>query len=398
MTTRSFIKPLELLMLTLGSAIMFPYTFLPILTTYPNNRDVWIAAIIAVFLIIIFNLPLLYFVKKFRGLTLNQVFESISGKIFGKFFAILYVLFFIMCFFACMLLSTQFVHSSLMIKTPMWALVLLALVPATYAAIKGPGVVARISVFIVPPIFITVILFALTGAEFFDINVLKPILADSYFLDIIKGAAFTALRYSEIMIIFIFSYFLKQGASPIKVYFLNILLFGIFFLMILLPVLLTFGYTIASRSFNPYHLYARQVQLFDMIEKVQSLNTIVWFPGSLLKLSIYNCMASFILSEMFTKVKASIFSIALSILVFILSLIPAFDTTMFIGDLMSDQVMPLIILSLVVVIPIILLIIYFLTKKKVDAKMEKLRNDIENEKTEEEKTKHAMPNNDPVKS
>lgn len=370
MTTRKpFIKPLELLMLSLGSAIMFPYTYLPIFNTYPKNQDVWVVLLVSIPLIIIFDTPLLYIIKKFRGLTLNQVFDAISGKILGKIAAICYVLFFIMCFFTCMLVAMQFINLSIMVETPMWALLLAALIPITYAASKGPGVVARISVLVVPAILSTIILFSLAGTEFFDLTNIKPIVADSYFLDIIKGAVFTAARFSEISIIFVFSYFLKQGADPIKVYFINILLYVIFFLMILLPVILTLGYTFASRSFNPYFLFTRQVELFNIIEKVQSLNTLAWFPGTLLKLTIYNCMASFIITQMFKKLKHSAVSIALSILVFILALIPAIDKTMVIELLLSDQIMPYVIFIVVTIIPTILLIIYGITKKKVDKKV-----------------------------
>lgn len=393
---KPFIKPLELITLTLGSAIMFPYTFLPILKSYPKNSDIWVALILALLFIVIIDLPLLFIVKKFRGLNINQAFEAIAGKIAGKIALICYFAFFFLCFFACMMIAMQFIHTSIMVKTPMWAIVMTALIPATYAAAKGPGVVARISVFIVPTILITIIIFALAGVEYYEINHLLPILADSYFLDILKGALITALRFSEVTIILVFSYFLKQGTSAIRVYFINLFLFGAFFLLILVPVLLTFGYMLASRAINPYFLFARQVQLFNMIEKVQSLNTIVWFPGVILKMAIYNCMASFVLSNMIKKVKAPTMSIILSVLVFILSVIPAIDNTMVISKILSDEVMPYFMFGLVLVIPLILVIIYGITKKKVDERVQKVMNEEKNTQSENEAIKHALPNNDPI--
>jgi spore germination protein KB len=397
MTSRKpFIKPLELITLTLGSAIMFPYTFLPILNSSPKNSDVWVALVLALFLIVIINLPLLYIIKKFRGLNINQIFDAIAGKIAGKIALVFYFAFFFLCFFVCMMLSIQFIQTSIMIKTPAWALVLTAIIPATYAASKGPGVVARLSVFVVPLILLTVIIFAISGAEFYQIDHILPICADSYFLDILKGALSTAFRFSEVVIVLVFSYFLKQGTSAIKVYFINIILFGAFFLLILLPVLLTFGYTLASRAFNPYFLFARQVQLFNMIEKVQSINTLVWFPGTILKMSIYNCMAAFILSNMIKKVKAPIISIVMSVIAFILSLIPAIENTMTIGKILSDDVMPYFMFGLILVIPLILIIVYRINKKKVDERVQKVMNDEASEQSPEEAKKHALPNNDPI--
>jgi hypothetical protein len=276
----------------------------------------------------------------------------------------------------------------------MWAVVLTAIIPATYAASKGPGVVARLSVFIVPIILFTIILFAATGAEFYKTSHILPILADSYVLDILKTALVTALRFSEVTIILVFSYFLKQGTSAIKVYFINIALFGLFFLMILIPVLLTFGYTLASLAFNPYFLFTRQVQLFDMIEKVQSLNTLIWFPGIILKMAIYNCMAAFILSNMVKKVKASVFSVVLSAIAFILSTIRVIDNSRVIEKLLSDEVMPYFMLVVVVAVPLILIIIYAINKKKVDERVQKVMNDEKEAQSPQDAQKHAMPNND----
>lgn len=362
-------------MLMVGSAIMFPYTFLPILNSVPKNRDVWVSFIVSLVLMIFLNAPILYIAKKFRGLSINQIYEAISGKIVGKILLFVYVLFFTMCYFTCMLVALQFIQSSIMLRTPMWAMVLLTIIPITYAATKGPGVVARLSVFIVPLILLTIIIFAVSGAEFFELSLIKPVLADSYFLDILKGAFSTATRFSEVSILLVFSYFLKPDASTTRAYFVNLALFGIFFLLILLPVLLTLGHELALSTINPYFVYTRQVQLFNVIEKIQSLNTMVWYPCMLLKLSIYNCMASFVLSQMFKKVKQpGVFSIGISVLCAILAVIPFLDRTVVTSTLLSDAVMPNVIFVLVTVIPFIMLIVYGLRKKKVDQKVQDIMN------------------------
>ncbi|NLL56334.1 MAG: endospore germination permease [Clostridiales bacterium] len=391
---KPFIKPLELITLVLGSALMFPYTFLPILRSYPKNSDVWVVFIVGMMLTAIINLPILFLVKKFRGLNINQIFEAISGKVIGKIFLVMYIMFFLMCFFTCMMISMQFINVSIMKKTPMWALALTALIPATYAASKGPGVVARISVFITPVMVLTILIFAINGSEFYKVDHLLPILADSYFIEILKGAFIVAVRFSEVTILFVFSYFLKQNTSAIKSYFVVLILLTISFLLILLPVLLTFGYTLASRAFNPYFLFARQVLLFDMIEKVQSLNTMIWFPGITLKLAIYNSMAAFVISNFSKKIKAPIVSIVIGVVAFVVSFIPILDKNLVIEKLLSDTVMPYFLFALIVVIPLVLVIVYLITKKKVDKKVVQLLEQEQNTLTPQEAAKHAISHED----
>lgn len=378
MTNKPKVRAIELIFLAVGSAIMFPYTFLPILSTYPKNHDVWVVFLVSIIFILILNAPLLYITNKFRGLTISQVFDAISGKIIGKIAALFYILLFFMCGISCMMLALQFLNTSLMVKTPLWALLIITLIPVTYASMKGAGVIARIAVIIVPVILITIIFFGIMGIEFMEISSIMPILSDTFFLDIIKGSFLTALRFSEISIIFVFSYFLKNSVSINKIYFKSLLVFGIFFMLILFPVLLTFGYEMASISFNPYFLYTRQVQVFNIIEKVQSINTLAWFPGILLKLAIYNFMAAFTLGQIFKKVKVPTFSLCISILTFIICIIPNIDNTMFFDFVLSDRFFPYAILFVVTVIPLLLTIVYGINKKRTDQKVAKLLEEAKN--------------------
>ncbi|NCA66804.1 MAG: hypothetical protein EOM87_01925 [Clostridia bacterium] len=381
MTKASSISPLQLLLLTVGSALMFPYTFMPVLNTYPYNQDVWAVLVVSLFYIVIFNLPLLFIMIKFRGLTINEIFDTISGSAVGKALSIIYVLLFLMCYSACLMVALQFVSITLMPSTPMWALLFVAIIPITYIAIKGAGVIGRLATFIVPLILITIIVFALAGIKMMEFDNLKPILADSSFLDINLGAMYTAARFSEISIFLVFSYFLRKDADIKKNYFLSVAVFAVFILIMVLSTLLVLGYDIASICYNPYYIFTRQVQLYESLEKVQALNLFVWFPGTLLKLSIYCFMAAFVLNRMFKKVSRKKFAIGLSALVYIICSIKIINNTEFLQYIGSDRFFPYVIFAICFVIPLILVAIYFMRKKKINEKLTlalKKNNDEQN--------------------
>jgi spore germination protein (amino acid permease) len=372
MIKQPHISALQLILLAVGSALMFPYTFMPIFNTVPKNQDIWIVLILSLFYMVLIDFPILYLIIKYKGLNFNQIYELISGKIIGKIISLITVLLLLMCYFVCLMSALHFINILIMPTTPMYALLILAVIPVTYISNKGAGVLGRLSLFIVPPIIVTVMIFGLAGLDLMELDNLKPILAESKFLEINKGALLTASRYSEINIFFIFSYFLKKEAKIPKIYITALLLYGLVFLIMLLCTILALTYDVASISINPYFIFTRQVQLYESIEKLQILNIFVWFPGTLLKLSLYSFMASYILSQIFVKVSRQKFSIALGVLVIILGATPALDKTTIYKFLSSDAVFPRVIFLTTFLIPLLVVIISFIRKKFIDEEYKKL--------------------------
>ena len=66
MTKKPAIGAAQLLFMSVGSALVFPYTFMPILTAPPANQDAWIVMFMAIAYIFIINAPLLFLMNKFR--------------------------------------------------------------------------------------------------------------------------------------------------------------------------------------------------------------------------------------------------------------------------------------------------------------------------------------------
>lgn len=363
----------QLLFMAVGSALVFPYTFMPILNAPPANQDMWAVLIMTFVYIFVINLPLLFLMNRYRGMNAVEIFETTLGKFFGKLALIPVVLFCIYCYTACMMITAIFINLYVMPDTPVFVLLLFMVIPISYTAFKGAGTIGRMAVFIVSVAIATIVIFFLLGIEQMDFNILRPAFADSTFLEMNIGAFYTGARYSEILIFFVFSYYLGKRASINKTYALTLGIFGLCFMLLLLPVMLTLGVEYAQHAWNPYFTYTRQLKLFDFLERMQAFNLITWFPTALLKLTIYNYMASFILSNIFRTKSHKGFVIPVSVVAFSACLLPVLNNSATIELLRSDKVFPYVIMPVIFVIPLIVVLVYLLRKKKIDSIIQQKR-------------------------
>lgn len=362
---KPIITTVQLMMLAVGSALVFPYTFMPILNVPNSNQDVWFVLLLALVYILVINAPLLFLINKFRGLTVNQITETIMGKIIGKAAALVFVLFFMYCFIACSLITTHFMKSYLFSATPRWVLLLFSVVPVCYASYKGAGTIGRLSVFVVPFVMVTIVFFLLFGINKMDLSVFKPILADSTFLNLNLGAFLTASRYSEILIFFVFSCYLSKTASINKTYAVALVSFGVLFMLILVPTVAVLGVDLAKIDWNPYYVYTRQVNALSFLERLQAFNTLAWFPTTVLKLAIYIFMAARVLSLVFKAKSHKKFVIPITAIGFIACVIPFMSNSGTIKLLSSDRVFPWVILPVTFVLPCLLIAVYLIRRKKL---------------------------------
>ncbi len=375
MRTKPAITSVQLMLMAVGSALVFPYTFLPIVEAPPANQDVWIVLLITFVYILLLNAPMLIIINKFRGINVNQSAEIIFGKFFGKVIMVPFVLFFIYCFTACMLITGHFISSFLMADTPPWALHLCMVVPTCYAAYKGAGTIGRLATFIVPLAILMIAVFLFAGIGEMDFNALLPILADSTFLELNKGAFLTAARYSEILIFFVFAYHLQQKYSINRTYVNALVLFGLCFFGILMPTVLVLGVDFAKLVFSPYFVYTRQLTAFGFLERLQSLNTVVWFPTAILKLTIYQYMASEVFAGIVKAKSHKKFVVPIALIVFAVGFIPLMSKSGTLDFLRSDQVFPFIVLPVIFGLPCLFVIVYLIRKKRIDPVIKRIQEE-----------------------
>lgn len=250
-------------------------------------------------------------------------------------------------------------------------MLVVAFVPATFAAYKGAGTIGRLAVFTVSLMISTIIVFFLLGLSQMDLEVFQPVLQDSTFIQLNKGAFLTGARESEMLIFLIFSFFMTKKASINKTFSVALVVFIILHVMILIPTISVLGIDLAKDVGNPYFKYTRQVNAYDFIQRVQSLNILAWFPGLLLKLMTYNFMFGHTMSKIINTKSHKGFVIVATVFAFIVCMIPVMQKSNTMMLLTSDKVFPYIILPVTFVLPLLLLFLYFIRRKSINVLLEK---------------------------
>lgn len=392
MTKKMQISSLQVAAMMAGSSVMFPYTFLPVLRVGPANQDAWLVIVLSLLYTIIFCVPILILINKFRGLDVPELAETIAGKAAGKAAMCLLSLFVFFCLFACMQAMAIYLKLYILAETPLWVINAFLLIPLTYASIKGVGTIGRLATLVVPFIIVTIVFFFVLGLKDMKLDNIMPIFADSTIADINYGAMVTGARFSEIIILGIFSYYLKDNVSINGTFFKGLLTYAVVFLLITLSTLLLLGSGVAKLLNNPFLSYARQVGGGDIMQRVQALAIFTWFAGSILKLMIYNYMASFLLERMVgnKKLQSKHYAVMVSIAAFMIANIKYLSRMSTLHYVNSQLIFSSIVFSVVFVMPTILLVIYLFRFKTVN----KTAADKINAKKQQEQTPpqpQAMP-------
>lgn len=370
------ITSVQLALMAVGCALVFPFTFMPILSIPSFNQDVWVVLLVSFVYMFILSIPLLFLMNKFRGMSIHEMSELALGNVFGKVALVIVALFCLSCFTSCILFTVTSMALYIIPDTPIWAMVIFTIIPVTYAAYKGAGTIGRLSFFIVPIVILTTILFFIAGIPDMDFTILQPVLAESTFLQINKGAFITAARYSEIIVFWIFSYFLVRKSSINKTYAFSHLTYLLVFLLMLISTITVLGIEYASRVNDPYFTFTRQIKIFSFLERLQSINLMAWFPCTMLNLSIYNYMASYIFAGFFKTKTHKHFVIPVSAAAFIVCMLPVMTSPSTMALLHSHKIYPYVTLSAIFVVPAIISIAYLLRRKKIDQIISNRRKEI----------------------
>jgi spore germination protein KB len=311
----------------------------------------------------------------------NDIFEIIMGKVIGKLFAFVLAAFFVFAQLVFMLTCVLFINTAVFPETPKWAVALYVIIPIIYASSKGAGTLARLSTFILPYILSTIFVFFIMGIKDMDLSILKPMLADSTFMQLNRGAFLHANRMTEVLILLVLSEHLKKDTKVNSIFGWFLLVFTISIILIIIPTITTLGMDIAKHANNAYFTFTRQVKAYDFIQRLEAFNVLGWFLAMLLKIALYNYIASSLFSGIIrtTTMKTTYknFVIPVSIIIFGLTMVPKISKSTTLKMLTSNFMYFWMVMTVTIVIPIIMIIVYFIRKKKIE-KLIKLHQELEN--------------------
>ena len=132
---------------------------------------------------------------------------------------------------------------------------------------------------------------------------------------------------------------------------------------------ITFGVEYLRHSNFPFLIYARSIDIFDVVERIDSVAVVAWLITSIYRVSSFLLLSVVAFREIFNKNKED--KIILPILGFILSLttLYAVNTRSVIisrGDILVHK--SILFVFFVIIIPLISCILYFIRRKSIEEK------------------------------
>lgn len=350
----------QVVLLILGLRLTF--SFLIVSTnTPPANQDLWIALLGSILYALFFFAPLFYLHKKFPNSSFIDYPEKTVGKFLGKIFLSFYVGYILFLSVLNTVNIDMFIGSSLMPETPDHFILLIMVIPCIYAAYQGIVNIVWTGQIVIPIVLAIIFITIALGIPLFDIKILLPILKDSTLWQIHTGCYSFALCFHDALLIFFLIPYLKEKKIG-KIFLLSLLSSTAFFIMISLAPLLTLGLEFAKHTNYPFFTFAREVKVFDFIERIEALSLTGWIMVELFKLSVYLCFAADMINKIFSTKSAKKFIIPYAALVAVISLSNRLYSIDVINKLVSYTIFPKISLLFIFVIPLFLAMIYAVKK------------------------------------
>ncbi|QQY80338.1 spore germination protein KB [Keratinibaculum paraultunense] len=354
-----------ILLITIYRAIM-SLTYLPVVNTPPGNQDVWIMILLSIPYTIVFCFPILFLSNKFNDLTIIEYTEKIMGKVLGKIMGFIYAMILLIFNIFTVGILVEGLNTMMFPETPTWVTASIMLITCAYVAYKGLEPMARGAEIFVPFILIVVLIFIILGYQNYDFTVLLPILSDSKFKDINKGAMYTAFRFLDIIILAMIAPYLNNKEDLNKIFIQSVIYSLSIILLVTIVTQVSLGIEFAKYSNFPFFTFTRLINILDFIQRIDALYIVSWIVGNIGKITGYLYFSALAFNQVFKKGdhKNYIIPITLIILIAVI-LIKDKKSILGIKGLIEDIILVMSILS-IGILPIITFMIYFFRRKTIN--------------------------------
>lgn len=365
MTEIAKLSTRQIIFLLVLSRLNTAYTYLPAVATPPANQDVWIAEILSV--VYTFGLcgPLLYLSNRFENMTLLEYTEKITGKLAGKFLGLLISAQLMISSLLQLPLLDNLLRAAIMPETPDAAIVLFMLPVCVYAVFKGPEALGRLAEIFGPLLFATIIIFTLLNINKMEYEALLPVLADSKLSDLNIGAFNVSSRSFEIVALAMLVPYVNKKGEINRIFLYYIVVCTVFFLIITLSVQTVLGTELAAKVHFPYYVYVQTIKVYDVVERIESINAFSWIFGTMLKYSLFLYLTAAGMARIFGVKSYKTFILPIALLQFVIVLKTPLAKFSVMSFIVSYKFTPFITLPGMFVIPLLVLAVYFFRRKSL---------------------------------
>ncbi|MCD9024976.1 GerAB/ArcD/ProY family transporter [Cohnella silvisoli] len=328
------ITPGQLMILVIQSQIGVSVLFLPSTVESIARNDAWISVILAGGVTLLLITIMWALSRRFPAMTLFEYLPLLLGKFLGKIVHVIYAMLFIL---ACSLIAVQFadvVRDWVFSSTPSWIILGLLLVTSLYMAQENIRLIARFFVLTFGVIFVLILIAAYAFRDA-DILYILPI-NQAGIPNIFKGMlkAMTSLFGFEILL-FSYPYVQGGGKGILKATLFANLFSTLLYTFLVFTCLIVFSPEELKIIPQPV-LYMVKALTFTVFERADLYILTIWTVVVISTVIAYLFMAAKSVSALFGKKRHKGTAPFVSIVIFIIALIPHNqDTTNILQNLVA---------------------------------------------------------------
>lgn len=197
-----------------------------------------------------------------------------------------------------------------------------------------------------------------------DFSLFLPVLKDSKLVDIAQGGFIVASRYYDLLVFAMLVPNLqkKEDIKKIALYFIGISI--IFLIVFVVTAQAVLGIEFGKHASFPYYKYVRTIEVFEFVERIESLSVVAWVIIEFIKFSLYMYCVTMGLGQIFKIKDSKKLIIPLCIVAFITVSFFKIMTSVTINKIFT--LLPYIGNVGIFILPLIVLIVYFFRRKALE--------------------------------
>lgn len=287
----------QLILLIFISRLIIHITYMPVIIEPPKNQDIWLSELLSLPIMLLVSIPVYLLWNKFPNQTIIQYSQTIAGKA-GKLIGVLYVWLFIHFAAITVCQFCEFLTTAIAPETPMLFFGISLILFCAYAVRKGIEVMGRLSEIIAPIIIVATITMLILLIKDMNLEVFTPVMEKGFF-PVLRGGLTLSSRTVEILGLAMLLPYLNDRKKVKRVFILGFVLMIIFFLIITISVLTTFGAEHAKKHTFPYFDAVRLVSVGDFLERIEAIHMGIWLLGVFIKISFFYYLAVLGMGQLF---------------------------------------------------------------------------------------------------
>lgn len=355
----------QMLLLLILFRITMSISYMPSINFPPYNQDTWIIVLLSSFYVIPLNAPLIFLANRFNNLDIIEYLEIVLGKFLGKFVGELYSLYFFFYSIVLVVFQVQLSGVNILSNTVTWVILLLLIITAIYIASKG-----IVNIFWSGEFFSTISLIITTGLIILGLNrvdtsLVSPILKDSSFVDINKGAFMSSLVFVDYIVFAMAIPYLNEKKDINKIFLKSVVYSLILVAITVLVAETTLGIEQSKHSNYPFLLYTRLISYDAILERIDSIFVITWMSMYIGKIAMYLYLTFFSFQKVFNTKKKNIDLIISGIIIGVISNYIANDKLIVIDYNLTNMIF-YIAAIFTIIIPSLVCIVYFFRRKSIN--------------------------------